>query len=92
MGRGEDPLGAARREVREEVGCTLDRVEVFERIEETISGSPHTAWLVTGTTRDHPGPDRREVIEARFFPLHSLPEPLTPLTRKRIEAWRKARR
>jgi ADP-ribose pyrophosphatase YjhB (NUDIX family) len=91
MGRGEEPLEAARREVREEVGCTLDRVEVFERIEETISGSPHTAWLVTGRTQDHPRPDRREVIEARFFPLHSLPEPLTPLSRKRVAAW-KARR
>jgi hypothetical protein len=46
---------------------------------------------VTGRTQDHPRPDRREVIEARFFPLHSLPEPLTPLSRKRVAAW-KARR
>lgn len=92
MARGEEPLDAARREVREEVGCALDAVEVFERIDETISSSPHTAWLVTGRTQDHPRPDRREVIEARFFPLHSLPEPLTRLTRKRVEAWREARR
>ena len=88
MGKGEEPLAAAAREVREEVRCELEALRVLDRVEETISGSPHTAWLVTGTTRDHPRPDRREVIEARFFPLHSLPEPQTGLTRERIAAWR----
>ena len=29
-----------------------------------------------------------EVIEARFFPSHSLPEPLGRVTRRRIDAWR----
>ncbi len=89
MGPGEEPLAAAAREVREEVGCVLESLRVLERIEETISGSPHTAWLVTGVTRDYPRPDRREVIEARFFPLHSLPEPQSALTRARIAAQRK---
>ncbi|ANY21283.1 RNA pyrophosphohydrolase [Tsuneonella dongtanensis] len=89
MGRGEDALDAARREVLEEVGCLLESVRTLESIEEVISGSPHTAWLVTGVTQDHPRPDKREVIEARFFPMHSLPEPLTPLTRKRVDVWRR---
>ncbi|MFN6936158.1 MAG: NUDIX domain-containing protein [Tsuneonella sp.] len=88
MGRNEDPIDAARREVREEVGCTLDQIRILDSIQETISGSPHTAWLAAGVTQDRPQPDRREVIDARFFPLHSLPEPLTVLTRKRIDAWR----
>lgn len=92
MARGEDALAAARREVAEEVGCTLESADVFDSIEETISGSPHTAWLVTGRTQDHPRPDRREVVDARFFPLHSLPEPLTALTRRRIDDWRTSRR
>ena len=34
--------------------------------------------------------DLREVREARFFPTHSLPEPLSQLARRRIDAWRKA--
>ncbi len=88
MGRGEEPLDAACREVREEVGCLIEAPRVLDKIEETISGAPHTAWLVAGTTRDYPRPDKREVIEARFFPLHSLPEPQSEFTRKRIAAWR----
>ena len=89
MGRKEDALEAARREVAEEVGCVLEGARVLECIAEEISGSPHTAWLVAGKTRDHPRPDRREIVEARFFPVHSLPEPLTRLTRSRVETWRR---
>jgi 8-oxo-dGTP pyrophosphatase MutT (NUDIX family) len=88
MKRGEAPEAAAAREIEEEVGCRIDGARVLERLDETLSGSPHTAWLVAGRTRDHPTPDRREIVDARFFPTHSLPEPLTPLTRKRIEAWK----
>ena len=88
MGRRETPEEAAAREVREEVGCQLEGSRVLERLEETISGSPHTAWLVAARTLDHPRPDRREILDARFFPTHSLPEPLTALTRARIAAWR----
>ena len=88
MGRGEDAEAAAAREVAEEVGCTLEHVRVLDKLEETISGSPHVAWLVAGVTRDRPKPDLREILEARFFPTHSLPEPMTGLTRARIAAWR----
>ncbi len=88
LGRGEAPEDAARREIAEEVGCAIEGVRVLERLEETISGSPHTAWLIAASTRDRPRPDEREIVEARFFSTHSLPEPLTPLTRARIAAWR----
>ena len=88
MGRHEEAEAAAAREVAEEVGCTLEHVRVLDKLEETISGSPHVAWLVAGVTRDRPRPDRREILEARFFPTHSLPEPMTSLTRARIAAWR----
>lgn len=92
LNRGEDAIEAARREVREETGCELAAASVFQTIEETVSGSPHTAWLVGARTQDHPAPDGRELLEARFFPVHSLPEPLTRLTRTRVELWRKERR
>lgn len=88
MRKGEAPEAAARREVAEEIGCTMNEVRVFDMIEETISGAPHTAYLVTGRTLDRPRPDKREVVEAKFCPTHSLPEPQTDLTRARIAAWR----
>jgi len=88
MRRGEAPEAAAQREIAEELRCMLDDPRVFDTIEETLSGSPHTAYLVTGRTLDRPRPDEREVVEARFFPLHSLPEPQTALTRRRIAAWK----
>ncbi|MFA9200548.1 MAG: NUDIX domain-containing protein [Cypionkella sp.] len=88
MGKGETPEGAARRELAEEVGCALENAQVFATLEETLSGAPHTAYLVSGRTLDRPQPDGREVVEAKFCPLHSLPEPLSPLASARIAAWK----
>jgi len=85
---GEDPEEAARREVREELGIELARIEPIGTLTEVLSGSPHTAHLYAGACDRHPQPDRREVVEARFFPSHSLPEPLGHTTRARIAAWR----
>lgn len=84
----EDPEQCARREVLEELGIELDVIEVVGSIEEYLSGTQHTAYLFTATSNLRPRPDRREVIEARFFPSHSLPEPLGKITQRRIEAWK----
>ena len=86
--RGEDPVEAARREVHEELGLKLTRIDPVAVIEEEISGAPHTAHLFAATCDQRPQPDGREIAEARFFPSHSLPEPLGAITRVRIEAWR----
>lgn len=86
--RGEDPLEAARREVREELGIELARLEPVAILEEVLSGAPHSAHIFTGVCDRSPQPDRREVIEARFFLSHSLPEPLGRITRERLAAWR----
>lgn len=88
LSRGEDPIAAARREVREELGVDLARLEVVGTLEEELSGSPHTAHIFTGVCDRQPRPDRREVTEARFFPSHSLPEPLGETTRARIAVWK----
>lgn len=87
--RGEDPETAVRREVEEELGMTLEKVELLTVTEEQVSGSSHKAYLFASTSSARPKPDQREVIEARFFPSHSLPEPLGRITRARIDLWRK---
>lgn len=88
LARGEDPLEAARREVREELGVELARIEPVGTLEEVLSGSPHTAHIFAAVCDRRPQPDGREVTVARFFPSHSLPEPLGETTRKRIAVWR----
>ena len=88
LGKGEDPLEAARREVREELGVELARIDPVGTLDEVLSGAPHTAHIFTAVCDRQPRPDRREIIEARFFPSHSLPEPLGRTTRARIAVWK----
>lgn len=88
VGRGEDPEAAARRELKEETGCEARSIRLFDTVEEVLSGSPHTAYVFEVRVDDHPRPDGRELREARFFPTHSLPEPLSDISRRRIDAWR----
>lgn len=90
--RGESMEEAAVRELAEETGCTATAVRPVGQLLETISGSPHTAHVFTCITRDHPRPDGREVVEARFFPGHSLPHPMTARTQARLALWRDVQR
>jgi ADP-ribose pyrophosphatase YjhB (NUDIX family) len=90
--RGETMEEAAVRELAEETGCEARAVRLIGRIEETVSGSPHTAHVFTCLTDDEPRPDGREVIEARFYPPHSLPHPMTARTQARLEIWRASQR
>lgn len=87
IARGESPRDAAIRELREETGCRAEGVRALGELTETISGSPHTAHVFTCVVRDAPEADRREIAEARFFPAHSLPVPITAHTRARLALW-----
>lgn len=86
--RGESMAAAAVRELAEETGCTARRVNLVGCLAETISDSPHTAHVFTCLTDDLPRADGGEVTEALFFPMHSLPHPLTAWTRARLALWR----
>lgn len=90
--RGEDLAAAAARELAEETGCEARRVTLVGRMEETLSGCAHTAHVFTCLAEDHPQPDGREVVEARFFPPHSLPHPMTERTKARLAFWREMER
>ena len=85
---GEAPEDAARRELLEETACEISDLKLLGTIEETLAGAPHIAHLYEGVVDDMPVADGREVLVARFFPTHSLPEPLSERTRVRLEMWR----
>lgn len=84
---GEDPKEAARREVLEELSVELADITALGLIEEIISGSPHIAHLFAAQCDVEPKPDLREIIEARFFTLDTLPQPLGVLTERRLATW-----
>lgn len=86
--RGEAPEAAARREFHEETGCEAGAL-VFAGIqEERIHGSQNSIHVFAAKVQGNPVSDQREIKDARFFPLHSLPEPLSQLTRRQLELWR----
>ncbi|WP_369025950.1 NUDIX domain-containing protein [Qipengyuania sp. RANM35] len=87
IGRKETPEDAARRELREEANCPIEGLKLVGIIEEELSGAPHRAHIFEGVVNTMPKADGREIVEARFFPTHSLPEPLSPRTKARLQLW-----
>jgi ADP-ribose pyrophosphatase YjhB (NUDIX family) len=88
VNRGEAPEDAARREFREETGCETNYLEFIGTQVEPYHGSRNTIHVYATKVQGNPKADMREILEARFFPLHSLPEPLSKLTRRRLDLWR----
>lgn len=60
-------------------------------IEELVSGAPHTAYIFAAEMSGEPDPDRREIVEARFFAFEALPGGLSALTHSRLALWREKR-
>lgn len=90
IGRGEEPDAAARRELREETGCEAGKLTPLGMQEDALHGATNRVHVFATRVSGRPQADGREVIEARFFPMHSLPEPLTHTTRRRLELYREA--
>lgn len=72
IGFGEDPAEAARREMREELGCELIDLHILQAFEESLSGAPHTANVFTARVDREPQVDGRELLEARWFAAEDL--------------------
>lgn len=90
LGRGEHPVAAAARELREETGCRLrDAVEV-SLAEEPLGGAVNAVHVVAGRTDDRPRADRREVMGAAFFALDALPADMPPMLRECLPGWVRA--
>lgn len=86
--RGEDPEAAARRELREETGCEAHAMTLLGVQDDVLHGALHRLHVFATRISDMPRADMREIIEARLFPPHSLPEPLGERTRRRLALWR----
>ena len=76
--RCEDARAAAAREVMEEAGLQLSGIVEVGFVSDVLHGAVHEVRIVAGWTGDSPLPDGREVIEARFFALDSLPQAMSP--------------
>ncbi|MBA4163433.1 MAG: DNA mismatch repair protein MutT [Erythrobacter sp.] len=87
IGAREQPEQAVRRELFEETGLVAANLALVAVIDEEISGSPHRCYLFSAVCDGLARPDQREVVEARFFPLHSLPHPLGAAARHQLEIW-----
>lgn len=87
IGRGEDPLLAAERELREETGCGLIGGRLFAVSEEPLYGTVNRVHLVCGEVQGEPRGDGREVIDLAFFAPGAWPERLSPALAGRIDGW-----
>ncbi len=87
LARGEDPLDAACRELREETGCSLQGAHSIGLVEEDLHGAGNRVHIVGGLTFGPAVPDGREVIEAGFFAADNLPGALAPKLRVALPQW-----
>ena len=87
--KDENPVAAAVRELGEETGCILlDACEVRVLAEE-LHGARNMVYLVVGRLEGVPRADRREIIEARLFPLDNLPASMPDKLAEALPQWLK---
>ena len=87
LAKGETPEAAVRREVKEEVGVNLSRVQYLGQFVSTRTYNVDTVYVFTA-----PAPsqaytlDGREIMEARWFAREALP-PVSAKTQTALELW-----
>ena len=87
VGRREDPLAAAARELVEEVGIAAADLRLLGDYQASCEGKRDSISLFEGSSSQPIRIDGREVSEAGFFPLEALPEATSPATRRRVRQW-----
>jgi len=76
--KGEDPATAAKRELFEESGCMVDRVErIGEKVWQRKYGTVTTQYFYATTDSRALSIDDQEIIDAGWFSLDQLPKDRT---------------
>ena len=86
MKRGEDPVLAAQRELREELACQFAQPWLVAVQNDVYHGVAHRVHIVTGVISGQAQPDRREVMEARFFHREEFPDDTSVVVPRRLAA------
>lgn len=87
VGRCEDVIAAAIRELREETGVDLRDAGEVATVVETLHGAENQVHVVAGRASGGIAVDGREVIEAAFFGAADLPPDLARGLRDEIPQW-----
>lgn len=87
IGRGESPAIAAQRELREEVGCTIDPIRAVAVVDERLHGAANTVHILAGPIVGTPVCDHREIVAARFFAPDALPGDMPSVFRDHLPGW-----
>lgn len=87
IGRGEEPLAAARRELAEEVALALADPHCLAIVTEPLYGTTNRVHLFSGRAAGALAIDGREIVEAGFFAPHALPADLSPALRRNLPEW-----
>lgn len=80
----EQPAAAAEREVREELGCGVSGLRPVSTHLTSAEGKRDTVFLFEAEAVGKVKADGFELVEARFFGLGALPEPVSPATLRRL--------
>ncbi|MFZ5743376.1 MAG: NUDIX domain-containing protein [Pseudomonadota bacterium] len=87
IGRGEEPLLAALRELAEETACALEDPRELAVIEEPLAGTVNRVHVITGRARGVPRGDGREIVAAEFFAPDALPPNLAEQLQRNLADW-----
>ena len=82
--RSEGPEQAARREIREELGCEVDQLVQVSTHYSGGEGKRDTIFLFRARATEAPRKASFEVAEVGIFPIDALPSTTSPATLRRI--------
>lgn len=87
LGRNEDPVAAALRELAEEVHLGLDGAVVIDCVDEPLYGTTNRVHVIAGRAAGAARCDGREVIELGYFDPAKPPQDLSPALARRLDDW-----